>query len=115
MQREGGGGPQFADPGFTDDSWWAHNGRLKREHVLDNFTQHTSKCKSCQKVSHTPDLTPRLNAPAQSVQSIFFSYKFVHFQSVMSMDNAFQNCSPGISRNHSQTQTHSYGFFVGDV
>ena len=50
VQNEGGKGPIFSDPAFTEHLWWSGNGRLKREHVLDNFSQHTSKCKSCQKV-----------------------------------------------------------------
>lgn len=52
MQKEGGGGPTFSEPAFTESLWWSNSGHLKREHVLDNWSQHTSKCTSCQKVSN---------------------------------------------------------------
>ena len=50
-QRVGMGGPKFAEPAYTGGNWWGDNGKLRREHVLDSYSQHTAKCTACSKVA----------------------------------------------------------------
>ena len=50
IQKVGKGGPTYADPAFTGESFWDDSGKLKRRQLLDSYTQHTQKCRACSKV-----------------------------------------------------------------
>jgi len=52
-QRVGKGGPEYADPGYTGESFWDDSGKLKRRQLLDSYAQHTQKCSACKKVPPT--------------------------------------------------------------
>ena len=49
-QGKGGGGPTFSEPALTERTFWNSAGKLKREEMLDNYSQHTQHCTACSRV-----------------------------------------------------------------